>query len=311
MKKRYPAKRRLRLESLEQRLTLSAMPALPALHLPAAAAAHMAAMSPTVITPSVAQAIRQAAPANKIVCGLNGNWAGAEVSNPASAIGGDATQHIQAEWIVPKVASKKYAGTTSNWIGLGGGLLSNGGNLIQLGTQETVSANGQISYSAWWEIVGGPDNTGPEVPIYSMIVKPGDHMFAEIDPFAGISGGYGMEMVDMTALGRSGPAKAGSVFWVYMTGETGVVAPGQSSTSTEVIPIEATTVNGQISSLPQLTKVQFTQSYVTSNNTWIPFGQAAGSEIDDIASNNKYGQRTLTGISFNGLNITTYWLSAT
>ncbi len=311
MKKRHLAKRRLRFEGLEQRLTLSAVPAL---HMSAVVAAHLATMTPTVITPSVAQAIRQAAPANKIVSALNGNWAGAEVSNPASTVGGEATQAIQAEWIVPKVASKKYVGTTSNWIGLGGGILSNGGNLIQLGTQETVTAAGQIIYSAWWEIVGGPDNTGPEVPLNSMIVAPGDHMFAEIEPFAGISGGYGMQMVDITALGRSGPAKAGAVFWVYMTGESGVVAPGQSSTSTEVIPIEATTVNGQISPLPQLTKVQFTESYVTSNNTWIPFGTAAGFEIDDISSSdphNKHGQRTMTGVSANGLVITTTWLSST
>jgi hypothetical protein len=307
VKKRHLAKRRLQLESLEQRLTMSAMPAL---HVPAAVAAQMAGMTPTVITPSIAKAIRQAAPkANNVV--VSYNWSGVEVANPASAPGGDATQAIQAEWIVPKVVSRKYAGTMSNWIGIGGGIISNGGNLVQLGTQETVDSTG-IYYSAWWEVVNGPDDTKHEVPLDTMIVAAGDHMFAEIEPTG--SGGYYMEMVDITGLGRSGASKDGEVFWRWLQGETGVVAAGQTFASSEVIPIEATTVNGQYSALPQVTKVQFTECYVTSNNAWVPIGKAAlGLEVDEIASNdphNKHGLRTKTAVSSNGLIVTTTWLSS-
>ena len=220
------------------------------------------------------QAARQAAATtNGKVNDLNGNWAGVEVNDAGTNLteaGGDATQGITAEWIVPTIVSHKYSGTASNWVGIGGGSL--GGNLVQLGTQEQCVSLpspfgslsfGLIFYSAWWEVVGGPDTTnashanpqGTETLI-SMAIHPGNLMQAEVDPAPWIGPStYLLSMVDMST---------NASFVQLLKGETGVVAAGRKNTTAEVISIEATTVNGAISALPQLSPVAVAQAQLSS-----------------------------------------------
>ncbi len=89
---------------------------------------------------------------------------------------------ISGQWTVP-TATQHTAGqaeASSDWIGIGGGCVDAGctvtdSTLIQTGTEQDVSATGQASYSAWWELVPVPSLT-----ISSMTVSPGDHMSASI-----------------------------------------------------------------------------------------------------------------------------------
>jgi hypothetical protein len=96
--------------------------------------------------------------------------------------GGTLFNAISGQWTVP-TASQHTAGqaeASSDWIGIGGGCVDAGctvtdSTLIQTGTEQDVSATGQASYSAWWEIVPVPSLT-----ISSMTVRPGDHMSASV-----------------------------------------------------------------------------------------------------------------------------------
>jgi hypothetical protein len=259
---------------------------------------------------------------------VSGNWSGVEVYDKASGAGGDATQAIQAEWFVPYVVTTLYAGTSSNWVGLGGGVRSRGtgttdSNLVQLGTQESVSAAGAVTYSAWWEVVGGPKDTVHEVLIPLMNIHPGDQMYAEIDPLGG--GNYRLSMTDITDLILPGPGSSGASFVHDVLGETGVAISGPNYngyTSAELITIEATTVGGAISALPQLTPVFVSQAYLTAaayvdsatGNTWVPLTSVYGFTTEDIRSSNPlnpFGLRTDT-FAYAGVgSFYTVWLSST
>lgn len=84
---------------------------------------------------------------------------------------------ITGQWVVPTATqhTANEAESAANWIGIGGGCIDmkNGcsatdSTLIQAGTEEDVSANGQASYSAWWEVIPAPSVTA------SITVNPGD-----------------------------------------------------------------------------------------------------------------------------------------
>jgi hypothetical protein len=82
---------------------------------------------------------------------------------------------------VPTVSQHTHgqAEDSSDWIGIGGGCvdatcLVGDNTLIQTGTEQDVSATGQASYSAWWELVPAPSIS------ISMTVQPGDHMHASV-----------------------------------------------------------------------------------------------------------------------------------
>jgi hypothetical protein len=327
MKKRHLAKRRLRFESLEARLTMSAAAAL---NVAAAIPVQPVGAAAAVVSPlSSAQAAIAVAGAtsgkvNEIVYH---NWSGVEVYDKASGSGGDATQAIQAEWTVPYVASTLYAGTASNWVGVGGGKLSRGtgttdSNLVQLGTQESYYPATGITYIAWWEVVGGPEDTVHEVLIPLMNIHPGDQMYAEVDPLGG--GNYRLSMTDISDLLRPGPGSSGATFVHTVLGETGVAISGANYngyTDAEVITIEATTVGGLISPLPQLTPVYVSQAYLTAaayansatGNTWIPIGSAYGFTTADILSSNPLNPFGLREKTFAYPGLATFyavWLSS-
>ena len=73
-----------------------------------------------------------------------------------------ATQHTKGE-----------AEDSATWIGIGGGCLqstcsANDSTLIQAGTEQDVSATGQATYDAWYEIIPVPEIES------SIVVHPGD-----------------------------------------------------------------------------------------------------------------------------------------
>lgn len=88
---------------------------------------------------------------------------------------------VSGYWTVPTATqhTSGQAEASSDWIGIGGGCVDAGctvtdETLIQTGTEQDVSASGQASYSAWWEIIPAPSLT------ISMTVSPGDRMYASI-----------------------------------------------------------------------------------------------------------------------------------
>src|SRR5206468_11707875 len=88
---------------------------------------------------------------------------------------------VTGDWIVP-TATRHTAGqdaASSDWIGIGGGCIDancavGDNTLIQTGTEQDVDANGNASYSAWYELIPAPSLS------VNMTVAPGDHMHASI-----------------------------------------------------------------------------------------------------------------------------------
>jgi hypothetical protein len=86
------------------------------------------------------------------------NWAG------YAASGGKFTA-VSATWSVPQFAPNSPAGADATWVGIGG---VRGTDLVQAGTQETVSGHGLTHYEAWVETL--PQSSRP-VPL---TIKAGD-----------------------------------------------------------------------------------------------------------------------------------------
>jgi hypothetical protein len=88
------------------------------------------------------------------------NWAGYVVT-------GSTFTAVSATWNVPDFAPDSPAGADAIWVGIGG---VHGTDLIQAGTQETVSGRGSTQYEAWIEVL--PQASRP-VPLS---VRAGDSM---------------------------------------------------------------------------------------------------------------------------------------
>jgi hypothetical protein len=79
---------------------------------------------------------------------------------------------ISGSWIVPDASSSGYTSADASWIGIGG---VSSDDLIQVGTQNVVSPEGDVSTSAFYELL--PDNS---TPIDSMSISAGDQVTANI-----------------------------------------------------------------------------------------------------------------------------------
>jgi Peptidase A4 family len=125
------------------------------------------------------------------------NWFGYNLG--AVERGGTLFNSITGDWTVPTV-SQHTGGQeedSSDWIGIGGGCVDAGctvgdETLIQTGTEQDVSATGQASYSAWWELVPAPSIS------ISMTVQPGDHMHASIAELVPDSDVWTITLQDVT-----------------------------------------------------------------------------------------------------------------
>lgn len=104
------------------------------------------------------------------------NWSGYNIgaAYPGEPAGVKFTA-VRGEWTVP-AATQHTTGQAENsatWVGIGGGCVTSNcqvtdNTLIQAGTEQDVSATGQASYGAWWEII--PE---PQTPV-SLPVSPGN-----------------------------------------------------------------------------------------------------------------------------------------
>jgi hypothetical protein len=92
------------------------------------------------------------------------NWSG------YAATGGTYTA-VSGTWTVPQFAPNSSAGADATWVGIGG---VNTRDLIQAGTQQTVSGSGSTQYQAWVETL--PQASHP-VPL---TINPGDSISISI-----------------------------------------------------------------------------------------------------------------------------------
>ena len=176
------------------------------------------------------------------------NWAG------YTASGGTFTE-VNATWTVPSFAPDSPAGADAIWVGIGG---LHGRDLIQAGTQETVSGRGSTNYEAWVETL--PQASRP-VPL---AVGAGDSITVMLQQQAG--GDWLVSLVNQTS-GKS-----------YQ--ET---IPYASSRSSAEWVVEAPSVRrGRVVPLDVFGSVSFTQASTVKNNQTLSIAQAGGHAITMI-----------------------------
>jgi hypothetical protein len=93
------------------------------------------------------------------------NWAG------YAATGATFTA-VTGTWEVPQFAPDSPAGADATWVGIGGVRST---DLVQAGTQETVSGHGRTSYQAWVETLPQPSRPVP------LPINPGDSITISLE----------------------------------------------------------------------------------------------------------------------------------
>src|SRR5436190_6916166 len=186
--------------------------------------------------------------------------------------GGTQFHSITGDWTVP-AASQHVSGAdeaSSTWIGIGGGCVDanctvGDNTLIQDGTEQDVDANGNASYSAWWEVIPGPGLT-----ISNFNVSPGDHMHSDISEVVANSNVWKITLQDLTK---------GETF-------TQTVPYSSSHLTAEWIqetPLVFGTGGAGLAALPNLSTNSFFGARTNNANA----GLKASEEIDLIDSNNR------------------------
>lgn len=139
---------------------------------------------------------------------------------------------VTATWVQPQVSCTS-AGTVGIWVGLDG----YGGSTVEQTGTSVSCATGTPQYSAWWEFYPA------DASFYNEPVYPGDTMVASVT-YDG-SDTYSLKITDVTRA------------WSQNTTLNAVA----QNLSAEVI-VEAETVNGQITALPNFTATQFTNTAI-------------------------------------------------
>ena len=177
------------------------------------------------------------------------NWAG------YAATGGTFTA-VSATWQVPAFAANSPAGADAIWVGVGG---VHGNDLIQAGTQETVSGHGTTSYQAWVETL--PQASRP-VPL---AINAGDSVSVSLQEQT--DGSWLIAFVNNTS-GKS-----------YQ-----LTTPYGSSRSSAEWVVEAPTARrGRLLPLDTFGSVSFTQASTVKDGKTVSVAEAGGQPITMIA----------------------------
>lgn len=177
------------------------------------------------------------------------NWAG------YAATGGKFTA-VSATWTVPQFAPDSPPGADATWVGIGG---VRGGDLVQAGTQETVSGRGLTRYEAWVETL--PQSSQPvQLPINA-----GDSITISVE--------------------QQGP----NLWQVSYTNNTSgkslqLSVPYQSSLSSAEWVVEAPSARrGRLLPLDSFGSVSFTQASAVKNGQTVSIAQAGARPITMIS----------------------------
>lgn len=129
--------------------------------------------------PAARQMPARVGPIAVVGANQSSNWSG--YNQGTLEDGNEQYTSIAGTWVVPK-ASQHTRGEdeySSTWVGIGGGCVDascqvTDETLIQAGTEQDVSASGQASYYAWWEIIPEPETQ------ISLLVHPGNTITVSI-----------------------------------------------------------------------------------------------------------------------------------
>jgi peptidase A4-like protein len=195
------------------------------------------------------------------------NWSGYNIgADYPQVTTGTTFTAVSGVWKVPKATqhTSGEAESSATWTGIGGGCIDDActatdNTLIQAGTEQDVSATGQASYSAWWEIIPEPQTT------VSLPVSAGNKIKVTI----GQTSTPGMWLIVIKNL------STGQQF--------SITTPYSSSMDTvewiEETPLEIGTNGTGLAHMPNLSRVHFSKATYNGAN---PKFQA----IDELQLNN-------------------------
>jgi len=213
------------------------------------------------ITPAVQQSIQPATGNTTAVnVGSNGNsrnWSGYVAT-------GSTYTSVTGTWTVPQATASGHTATDATWVGIGG-VSSN--DLIQSGTQNIVSPSGQVTTTAFYELL--PDAS---IQIPNLSVKPGDSVTVTVSQQS--SGQWLVNFNDNTTNQN------------YQT----TVSYTSSTSSAEWIE-EAPSNGTNVLPLDNFGTVQFSDGTTTQNGTQVSI---SGSSAHAIAMVNNGGQALAT-----------------
>lgn len=176
------------------------------------------------------------------------NWSG------YAATGGTFTA-VSGTWTVPQVSASSSAGSAdATWVGIGG---VSANDLIQAGTQAAVNGSGQVSYTAWLEML--PQTPQP----VTLTIQPGDVISVSISQTT--AGSWQVSISDQTT------AKS------YQT----TVQYSSSLSSAEWIEEAPSSVSSRarVITLDDFGRVQFQGASTELNGQQVTIAQAGGQPI--------------------------------
>lgn len=173
---------------------------------------------------------------------------------------------ISASWTVPEATGNGYSTSAdATWIGIGGVTTS---DLIQVGTDNTVSASGQVTTSAFYELLPAPAQTIPTVTVAA-----GDSMSASLTETS--AGEWTVTITDETN---------GQSF-------TDNVAYDSSNSSAEWIEEDPSETNDRLIPLDNFGTVNFSAGSAVANGSNVSI---TGSDAQKIILVNRAGEDVAT-----------------
>jgi hypothetical protein len=169
------------------------------------------------------------------------NWSGYSASNATYTA-------VSGTWTVPQVAPSGAAGVGATWVGIGG---VDSRDLIQAGTQDTGSGDGDSQYQAWIEMLPADSQQ------IMLAVAPGDSVTVSISETGRRSGAWHIEITNNTtaAIYRTDVkyrSSESSVEWIEEapSGQNGVLP--LDDFGTVAFTGATATENGEIATLAQI-----------------------------------------------------------
>ncbi|HEV7663241.1 MAG TPA: G1 family glutamic endopeptidase [Chloroflexota bacterium] len=199
------------------------------------------------------------------------NWSG------YAATGGTFTA-VSGTWTVPQFTFDSTAGADAAWVGIGG---VNSTDLIQAGTQQTVSGSGSTQYQAWVETL--PQSSHP-VPL---TINPGDSVTVSITQQPQSQTQWLIAMKNNT------------------TGQTFEVTENYQSSmsSAEWIEEAPSAARGRQIPLDSFGKIDFTAGTAVKDGQTVSIAAAAGKAITMIGRGGQ-SQATPSGLGTDGASFT-------
>ncbi len=174
------------------------------------------------------------------------NWSGYNIGADYPQVStGTTFTSVSGEWTVPTATQRTpgQAEDSASWVGIGGGCVDDSctvtdNTLIQAGTEQDVSATGQVSYDAWWEII---PETETEI---SLPVSAGNKISVSIAESTSTPGQWSIVIKNLTthksfSTTQTYSSSMDTVEWIEET------------------PLEIGTTGSGIAAMPNLTTVHF------------------------------------------------------